>query len=68
MDRFSAEKLRVTDALMEAERQMAKILITSEKAIDLRAHALASIESFRAVRSETIAAVVASQRKRHAQS
>ena len=65
MDRFSAEKLRVTDALLETERQKAKILITSEKALDLRAHALASIESFRAVRSESEAPLDASQRKRH---
>jgi hypothetical protein len=59
MDRFVAEKMRVETALLEIERQRAKLMIISANAQSLRDHAATSITGIKTVTAESETAMTA---------
>ena len=65
MERFGREKLRVQAALLEIERQKAKLLIVTERASGLQAYAAVSIEGIKTITAETDIVVASLRRERH---
>jgi hypothetical protein len=64
MERFAHEKLRVQAALLEIERQKAKLMIVTERANGLQAHAADSIEGIKTITAETEIVLTAVRRER----
>ena len=65
MERFAHEKLRAQAALLEIERQKAKLMIVIERASGLQAHAAVSIEDIKVITAETDIVLAALRRERH---
>jgi hypothetical protein len=64
MDRFVHETMRVQTAVLERDRQTAKLLILSDRANALRTHAIDTFDRLTMITTEIAVVVAALQREK----